>query len=718
MRRDLLLIATIAGSLAGLGGDWGSPALAQPPAEAAARGPAVPIQRITMYRSGVASFERRGPVQGNARVQLRFSTDQINDILQSMFVLDLSKGQGRIDGISYGSKEPLAKRLASFGVDINDNPAAGEVLSRLRGTPVRLTLNSGEVSGTIMNVEARPTVFQGSNGTDTAVHNLPWINLLTPQGVRSFNLTDCRGFEILDQALAAELGKALDALAEYRADRTKTVDINLSGEGTREIVVAYVQEAPVWKTSYRLVLPDPGKRAAENAPAQTFTIQGWAIVENTTDEDWRDVTLSLVSGRPVSFRMDLYEPLYVYRPELPVPTVPGVMPRTYAGGQESRRDFDERARDAAPSPAGRPAASRGAQLRYEMRAAEPAMAPASKAISAEDMAGYAAQSQARAVEAGEVFQFEVDHPVTVERQRSAMIPIIHAGVEGRRVSIFNPADASEHPMRGLEITNTAGIQLMPGPISVYDDGVYAGDAQIGHVPKADKRLLAYAVDLDVTQSTKDTGTSEVRRVRIVRGLLEIQSKSVRSVSYTFTNKDQARPRTIITEFPTLQGWELGSGVNPSEQTDLLYRFEVAAAPGKQALQAVTLERVNHESYQLASFDLERLMSYSRQGRASDAVVNAFREAARRHAAIADLNSQAAALEKERAEIDADQARIRQNMGTNTIDRQSDLYTRYVKKLNEQETRLEAIVEALARVRADLTRAQTDLNDYLANLNVE
>ena len=116
------------------------------------------------------------------------------------------------------------------------------------------------------------------------------------------------------------------------------MDIKLSGEGARNIVVAYVQEMPVWKTSYRLVLPDAKaneeKAAADGKakPSDSFTIQGWAIVENTTDEDWNDVTLSLVSGRPVSFTMDLYEPLFLTRPNVPVPTIPGVFPRTYAGG--------------------------------------------------------------------------------------------------------------------------------------------------------------------------------------------------------------------------------------------------------------------------------------------------------------------------------------------------------------------------------------------------
>lgn len=705
----LALLALAAPSL------YAQPAGGPAPAAAAldASSTALPIQRITMYRSGVASFERTGSVTGDAKLQFRFSTAQINDILQSMVVLDLSKGKGRIDGISYGSKEPLAKRLASFGVDIADNPAAGELLARLRGTPVRLTLAAGEVTGTVMNVETRPTVFQGSNGTDTAVHNLPWINLLTAEGVRSYNLTECRGFEIRDEALAAELSKALAALAEYRADRTKTVDVSLSGEGSREIVVAYVQESPVWKTSYRLVLPEETK----DSPGGSLTLQGWAIVENTTDEDWRDVTLSLVSGRPVSFRMDLYEPLYMDRPLLPVPSEQGAMARLYDGsaGFEIANALKDEAKAVQDSamlgvPAGAP------------RPAAPAEAEAGGArgrrMSYKDLDSSTAAAQARAVESGEVFQFEVDHPVTVERQRSAMIPIINTALKGRRVSIYTASEGGQHPMRGLEITNSTGLQLMPGPISVFDDGAYAGDAQVSYVPQGDKRLLAYALDLDVVATSDDRGEEEVRRVRVVQGLLELQVKYRRSVTYAFGNKDASRPRTIITEYPRDTSWELAEGTKPTETTDSVLRFETTAGPGGSATQKIALERTVLQTYQLAEFATDTLMLYAKNGRASDAVVNAFREAQKKKGAILDLQRQIAALERERGEINTDQGRIRQNMGTGTIDRQSDLYTRYVKKLGEQETRLEAIADALVTANTDLNRANADLAAYLAALNVE
>jgi hypothetical protein len=217
----------------------------------------LPLRRITLYRSGVGAFERRGLIEGDANVQLRFDTKQINDILKSMIVLDLSKGQGRIEGVSYGSKEPLSKRLSSFAVDISDDPSMQELLGRLRGAEVSLKLAEGrELVGTVLGVETRQEPVNKD-----AVTNVAFVNVLTSDGVVSVRLPQVVSFDLRDAALKSELNKALSALAEYRADRTKTVDIRLAGQGAREIVVGYVQESPVWKTSYRLILPDTKKEA-------------------------------------------------------------------------------------------------------------------------------------------------------------------------------------------------------------------------------------------------------------------------------------------------------------------------------------------------------------------------------------------------------------------------------------------------------------------------
>lgn len=671
----------------------------------------LPISRITLYRSGVGSFVRQGTVEGDADVALRFRTDQVNDILKSMIVLDLDGG--RIEGATYGSKEPLSRRLASFAVDISDNPGRAELLDRLRGAPVAVRTAEGEQEGTVLGVESRERVHP----EEEVVEYRSTVSLVTADGIWSAEVDEILSFRILDQNLAAELNKALVALAEHRADNVKTLDIAFRGSGERDVRVGYVHETPVWKTSYRLVMPEE--------EGDRLTLQGWAIVENTTEEDWEGVRLSLVAGQPVSFIMDLYEPVFVDRPEVPVPTGAGARPRSYSGGQSpfQNEDFAEAEADALRD--------RGA-LRREVRAKAVAPSAAMEGMEADaagirGFAGGAGMSLGEAMrgsvltaasgeDVGEVFQFTLDEPVTVGRQQSAMLPIIAGDIEGRRVSIFNQADAIAHPMRGVEITNDTGLQLMPGPIAVFDGQAYAGDAQIGHVSRSDERLLAYAVDLDVDARVENDGSSTVQRLRIVRGLLEQQTIDRNQAEYFFESNDQFRDRTVIVEHPKLGGWELVDTPKPEEIAGELYRFEVGFGAGEKGRLKVTQERTRTDSIALLNFDAGTLMRYNRDGKVSDQVVAAFREAQRLLGLVNDSHRALAELETERGEIGQDQDRIRQNMGS--IDRNSELYARYMQKLGEQETRLEQIVQSIATTTAERDARQEALDAYVAGLDVE
>lgn len=698
------------------------PSLAQPAGTTEViSGTSIPLSRLTLYRSGVGSFQRNGIINNNAKVQLRFNTDTINDILKSMVILD--KSGGTIEGASYGSKDPLERRLASFAINVADNPKFSELVNRLRGSEATLvTRTDGNVTGTILSVESRTQTSQDQGkGTTTTT---PFANMITEGGIRAVNLDTLVSFTLADKALQAELNKALAALAEYRAERTKTVEIGFRGDGARDIVISYVHELPVWKASYRLVLPDESPAAAAKVSAPQ--IQGWAIVENTTDEDWQNIKLSLVSGRPVSFKMDLYEPLYVSRPTVPVPTVPGVAPRIYDLGK-GVSPSEQAYKDAARMAPGSPAPTRGAaNLRAEVRKsvesgaggfdqADKAGAPPAS-ISADDMTGYAAQAQAQAVETGEVFQYELVSPVTIQRQRSSMLPIITSSIDGRRLSIFNRADGSEHPMRGVELTNSTAAQLLPGPVAVFDSGIYAGDAQIGHVSPGDKRLLAYAVDLDVTSQVKEDTNQSLRKIRIVNGLLEHTYTYRRGIEYSFSNKDTKRARTVLIEHPKDGFADLIEPKKPSEETNNLFRFELPLDAGKAGSLKVVQETVQYSTLELLGFDIGMLTRYSTEGKVSKAVLDAYRDAARRNQLVIDAQRKLNDLEKEKAGISEDQNRVRQNL--TSIDKTSDLYRRYMTKLNDQETRLETLNQELAAARASHESLRNDLNNFIANLNVE
>ncbi len=651
----------------------------------------LPITNITLYRSGVGYFAHQGLVEGNANITLRFKSEQINDILKSLVLLDM--GGGRIEAVSYSSKEPLEKRLASFAVNIADNPDLATLLSRLRGAPVALQTMDGRVAGVVLGVEYREKAL-GDQKT-----RAPFVNLVTDGGVRSVDLGTSSSMEILDEQLAQELNKALMALAEHRADTSKSVALRFSGEGTRRVAVAYVHEMPMWKTSYRLILP-------EESTGGLPTLQGWAIVENTTDEDWVDVTLSLVAGQPVGFTMDLYEPLFVPRPEVPVPVLAGLLPRIYEGGVadfsdvpglEGRRTLrgrvDAKVRDAAPEQAA------GAML----------------GISSDDMFQYAAQAQASAGEIGEVFQYTLDAPVTIERQQSAMLPILTSAIDGRRVSIYNRRHLADHPMRGVELTNSSGLQLMPGPVSVFDGSAYAGDAQIGYVSAGDKRLLSYAVDLDVVVQNEDVATSVVDSIRIVRGSLIQEVVRTAGTVYTLTNNDRKRARTVLIEHEKMPGWELVRPSEASETTDSLYRFEVELGAGETGRFEVSFRRVERQTMAIGTYSLDQLIVYQREGRISEQVVEAIREAMALDAQVKEVEHRIQRMEQERETIARDQSRIRQNMSG--IDRTSQLYRRYIEKLNAQETRLESLEKALADARTELERKRRAYQDYLSRLNV-
>lgn len=704
-----------------------SAAAAQPPqAEAAARDRSaptadqvVPIRKITLYRSGVGYFERAGEVVDSAVVQLRFKTEQINDILKSMVLLDLSGG--KIESVSYGSKEPLAKRLASFGINISANPSVPELLAQLRGAPLKVTVAGDSITGTVFGVEQR----MSPGPKDAGPIPVSCVNLVTAGGVRSIAIPDISTFEILDAELAAELNKALGAIAEYRADRSKSVELRFAGQGQRRVMVGYVHEMPVWKTSYRLVLPDVDAADGKGK----LMLQGWAIVENTTDQDWNNVQLGLVSGRPVSFQMDLYEPLFSARPWVPVPTIPGVSPRIFAlgidqeqlaAGEDMGRSVDAMTSNEMQSQAmskmgapGRPTRGRAAT------AAAPPMAAAGLAYaspSTAEVADYSARAQATAATVGEVFQFQVDSPVSIERQKSAMIPILSTQVTGRRVSIFNASDGSQFPMRGVEITNDSGQALLPGPLSVLDGAAYAGDAQIGQIPKGDKRFLAYALDLDVAVLTTPTMTSTVTRVKIADGTIVQSIKDRMTTTYEFANKDSARARTLVLEHPKTGGFELVETEKPSELTQDLYRFSVPIEAGKARKFTVIQEQTRSEGVAITSVPLETLLNFRRDGKLSEAVLKAVQTAGEKQSAIATTEREIARLTARIDEIGNDQSRIRSNM--NSVDRNSQLYANYVARLTKQETELDQVRESRDQLGKQLETQRADLSQFIKGLNVE
>jgi hypothetical protein len=280
----------------------------------AARG--LPLAQVILFSSGVGYFQREGTVEGNARVDLSFPAGDVNDLLKSLVLQD--RGGGRVGIVSYDGTEPLDKTLRSFALDLTANPTFGQLLNQARGEKVEIAMQNGTgaapgtVTGVIVGMESQP------DGTKEA-HQL---NLLCAEGVRCVPLAQVQRVRFLNGTLDSELRRALDVLAAAHNAQKRGVSLHFIGEGKRPVRVGYVVENPIWKTSYRLVM---------DRKTGKLSLQGWAVVENTTDEDWSDLRMALVSSRPISFVMDLYQPLFLPRPTVEPERFASLRPPAYQG---------------------------------------------------------------------------------------------------------------------------------------------------------------------------------------------------------------------------------------------------------------------------------------------------------------------------------------------------------------------------------------------------
>ena len=657
----------------------------------------VPVTKVMLFSSGVGYFEHAGTVQGNSSTELRFKTSQINDILKSIMLQD--QDGGRIGTVTYPSQDPLSKTLKSFQVDIAQNPTLADLLNQLRGARVSVQTAGERLAGTVMGVEVR----QKASTLGQPIAS-PVLNLLSGATIRSVELQSISNLSLDDPQLEDELGKALAALAQARDQDKKPVTIAFTGAGDRRVRIGYVVETPVWKTSYRLLL-EPKSNVAR--------IQGWAIVENQTESDWNNVSLSLVSGRPISFTMDLYQPLYAKRPNVVPELFASLRPQVYAGGISATADSVQ-LRGAAGGAAqrrigydanGRPLVN---QLQ-EVVVTATGVAEAAKAYFSDN----SVQSVANALKLGQLFQYTVGN-VTLARQKSAMIPIITDTVCIERVSIFNARVLGSNPLNGVWFKNTTGKHLLQGPMTVLEKDAYAGDAQIDNVPPDQSRLVSYGIDLDVMVSQRFEQAESVVGAKVVKGTLELNRKLVQTTTYAADNKS-AQDKELVIEHAVQPEWKLVDTPKPFETTQSVYRFKGAAPANKVTTLAVKQEWVRNETISLVDNDLSELLTYSRSGQMPKSVRDALAQAVQLKQAVADLDQQITARTQQIGEITAEQTRIRENM--RTVAPNSQYYDRLLSKLNEQESTIEKVQGERKDLMAKRGAARAELQRYLETLNV-
>ena len=645
----------------------------------------LPVRRVVLYKNGVGYFEHLGRVRGSQEVHVDFTSAQLNDVLKSLTVLDLSGG--KISGVDYNSEAPLARRLATLRLALGENPTVGDFLGALRGA--RLEVRSGNgaaLAGKLLSVEKK------SREKDNETNEWTEISLVSDSGeVRTVEVTPATSMRIAEKDLQLEVGRYLGLIASSRDQDLRRMTISTTGTGERNLYVSYISEVPIWKTTYRIVLP----AKAEKKPL----LQGWAIVDNTIGEDWNDVEVSLVAGAPHSFIQQLSQPYYGRRPVVPLPESVQLTPQTHAATLETLSPTLARGM-AGGVPGGVIGGVMGGVVGGIGSGSGSGGgfggAPPPKPASVDDAEVEEAREESEPVAEGsalgDLFEYKLKERVTIRKNQSALVPILQTEIAAERVSLWNETVGEVRPLRALWVNNASAVTLDGGSFSVLDSNTFAGEGLTEAIKPGERRLLSYATDLGLLVDAKqESGRERVTRVRINRGALTTTSEEREKKTYIVRNEDTT-PRELVIEHAARPEWKLAEdGPKPEEKASGLYRFRLNIEPKKTERLVVNEAKPLYTQYALNSVTDEQIEFFLRQKSINPEIEKALRGIVSQKKVVADFDAMIKVQQKSIDQIFTDQGRLRENMkALKGSAEEKTLLQRYTKQLDEEETQLETL----------------------------
>jgi hypothetical protein len=650
----------------------------------------LPVRTVVLYKHGVGYFERSGTLGPGESARLDFKADEMNDVLKSITV---SAQSGKVTALRYDSSIPLSQKLTEFPFAVQGGAALSGIIDQFKGARIELELGSQKVTGTI--VSAR--LIQGEK--DRAEREQ--VTLLVDSGeLRSVDLGAATAIRFTDAKLQLQFADYLAALSGARSRDKRSVYIDSTDAQSRNVKAAYIMPMPAWKSTYRLSF---GKDEAQPM------LEGWAIVDNTTGDDWTNVRLSLISGKPISFVSQLYAPKYVARVGAELAEDRPLAPTVYSGAVQSK------AATGPPSPAaarlGQGGGGRGGVI-----GGVAGGALTDGLLRSETGEISSSISSSNRTEIADLFEYSIATPVTVKKDESAMMPFLQQRIAARKLVIYSDA-SRPNPFNAAELTNDTGKTLDGGPITVYDGGAYAGEALVETIKGADKRFINYGVDLGTRIATnldsQNTGTFEVRAHN---GLLLAKSAVVDKKTYSVHNVD-ARPKTLIIEHPVRSGYQLMDTAKPLETAGNVYRFEVKVPPGGELQFPVTEQHVFDTQISVSSLNPDALLVYVRNPKVSEAARKQLREIAGTKSQIASLDDQKKSLSDEIGNLTRDEERNRQNIASlSNVSGQQQVVQDYARRLADQETRIAKLRDQAAGLDQQRVTLQTQLNRQIENLD--
>lgn len=643
----------------------------------------IPVHEVVLYKSGVGYFERGGLLRAGESARLDFKASDMNDVLKSLTISE--QNGGKVTGLRYDSSEPLDRKLADFPFKIDGQASLALFLDQMRGAKVELKYGAETISGTVVSGRI-------VNTGDKQPEREQLVALLDSGELRTLDLAAASSIRFADPKLQVQLRDYLAVVNQSRSTDKRSIYIDSSDAKERQIDAGYMIPTPVWKSSYRLIFnekPEP-------------TLEGWAIVDNTTGEDWTNVRLAVVSGRPVSFITNLYEPKFVARQTAELPEDRAAAPVLYGGAVDELKPV---AGLRVPEPLSKSMARLGTGF----------AAGVGGAINGRVAGESLIALNVAAEDLGDLFEYRFDGPVTVKKDESAMFPFVQQQIGARKLLIYSES-YGEHPMNAAELTNSTGKTLDGGPITVFDAASYAGEALVNTLKAGDKRLISYAVDLGTRVTTQfDSSREVVREIHVNRGMLTTRVAIDETKTYTIRNVD-GNLKTLIIEQVQRPGYKL-LGQKPMETTTNAYRFEVKLGAGGTEKFPVAEERVYDTTMAVSNLTPDVLLTYVQNKALSDTGRRQLQQIASLERQIAGFDNQIRQLDGNADTIVSDQNRVRQNIQSlNQVSGQQDQVQKYARQLATQESDLAGLRDQLSDLKKQKAAQESSLNALIETLD--
>ncbi len=671
------------------------------------------VKRVIIFKHGVSYYILEGILKGSGNFEIEFKIDEMNDVLKSLFVLDTSKN-GYISSISYDAALETSQLLRSIMLNIPDRDSFSSLVTQIKGADVVLTVGGAKkVSGKIMGIEFVEKLSKVEKITEKLLTLHQDDGLIT-----KYNFSEIRSLEIMNDEIKKDLKFFLDTVIAGKKKDAKKIVINCESGGDdeidRNIFVSYIRESPIWKTSYRLIM------SKQQALDQKCLLSGWSLIENTTNQDWEDIELSLVAGMPVSFIYEFYRPIFIQRPVIQPPKVLSARPTEIEEGLEMEKFKDYAMVEAEAAPVAMK--KRGKVMRSAMR---PPAAPAGGLGFAQSVMSdtemfdkVKSQVKTQTKDLGELFEYNISNPVTIKRKQSALVPILTESIKAKRILLYNMNDHDKNPNACLEITNNTNLTLERGPATIIYDDNLAGEAIIPFLNKGDTRLLNYAIEQAVIISHEQKSENlSVHKVTFESGYSYEYYYTNSMTTYKIKNKTDEEKELYLDHPKTYDFKIIEKPVEP-EETPNYWRFKITLKPKDAITFKLKEQRENYSSAYIWNYSredlLKRVSFYVKKKFIEADLENQLKEIAELIQTLNDLRAKQEKLTEERNIMTDEQSRLRENISVLGEDSQSiSLKERYIRKLSDQESRFEEIKKELK----ELDKKIKDLNKTIEkNMN--